>query len=215
MKTKITGLILIFIIMGMVPLFALQTCSAPVKTVFSAENTEDAKSAVSMSSAEQKLCGLIAAQYNEDWNDEMLDAVSVLIKTGYSVSPDQFDLENRSVYMTEQNRKDKWKARYAEYTARIANSISQTKNLYICYNNKPVYTPYFASSKGYTEKSDTYEHLISVASPWDQFSAVKNQTDSMAGVCLNGLQFLTDQGENAENALLWYLPLCEIQTIPQ
>lgn len=213
MKIKITGLILIFIIMGMVPLLALQSCNSNIKSILPSENIEDPTTKEPpLNSTDQTLYGLIAAQFNEEWNNETLSAVSILIKTNYAVQPDKYNLKDNSVYITEQEMKDQWKEHYTDYATRIADSISKTKHLYICYKGVPVYTPYSSVSKGYTEKNETYTHLISVASPWDLFSAEKN-TETMSGVSLNGLQFLTDSGEDSKSALLWYLPLCEIQTI--
>lgn len=65
------------------------------------ENSESEKSPLT----ESDLCGMVAAKYNENYCEETLKALTIIIYTNYIVSPDSYDLSDIDICLPESKAK--------------------------------------------------------------------------------------------------------------
>lgn len=151
------------------------------------------------------LCGITAAVCKKSYCGEAVKAIAILINTDYSAQPENFDLNDKSVYLKEDNISDK------EYYAKVKNAVNSVKELYLINGKEKSFVPYNESSCGYTLNSEKNDSIISVASPWDCFFENYDKNTECIGVSLSGLNYLCQNGAKAEDALKWYLPNFEIK----
>ncbi|MGN0449042.1 MAG: hypothetical protein ACI4G0_01585 [Ruminococcus sp.] len=154
------------------------------------------------------LVGLTAALCNENFSDEAIKAIAILINTDYEVNPDYFDLENKDVYLS----KDTLDNSDKEYYLKVESIVNSTQRKSLTVHNEKFFIPYSQSSCGYTLDSEDCEYITSVASPWDCFSQSYDENSQCVGVSINGINYLCNNGAGAEQALKWYLPEFQINT---
>lgn len=204
-KKKITACVLLLVLMALLP-FSAAKCSDgfenSTKTVTSSSNSSKIDNKNNSDSSDNVLNGLTAAVCKNSYCNETIKAIAILINTDYSVSQEKFDLNNKSVYLSENDLDNSDK----EYYSRIIDIVNSAKEITLTVDNKKVYIPYFKNSCGYTLDSKENEYIISVASPWDCFSESYDKNAECTGVSLDGVEYLCRNGASAEEALKWYLP---------
>ena len=66
------------------------------------ENSESEKSPLT----ESDLCGMVAAKYNENYCEETLKALTIILYTSYIVSPDSYDLSDIDICLPESKARE-------------------------------------------------------------------------------------------------------------
>lgn len=74
------------------------------------------------------------------------------------------------VYLTEEERRERWGAQYALWEERIEEAVRDTDGVYLVYDGEPITACFHASSAGYTETGaavwgNSVPYLVSVSSP--------------------------------------------------
>lgn len=206
---KILACTLLLVLMALLPFTAVKCSTNSSKnesklTSSTGKTNNDTKGS---DESNEILVGLTAAICNEDFSDEAIKAIAIIINTDYEVNPDYFDLDNKEFYLTEDGL-DNSKLEYYSKIEHILNSMDK-KTLTI--RNEKVFIPYSKISCGYTLKSEDCKYITSVASPWDCFLQEYDENAECIGVSVNGINYLCKNGANAEQALKWYLPEFEIK----
>lgn len=211
MKIKVFFLILIFLVMGIIPVISMGNAS--VKTFEKnkiTQNSVSTKNNKNQKSENSVLEGLLYARYSEDLNDEALKAFAVLFNNNLNKDKKSYDLEDKNIYISDLELKEEYPDNYSNIKEKIKNIINETNGVYIYNDNKTVFVPYSECSSGVTYTDEKYENLISVASPWDKISEKFNKDIKCVGVSLEGIKFLSNYYDY-KTALLWYLPKYEIK----
>ncbi|MCH5297891.1 MAG: hypothetical protein J1E85_09500 [Ruminococcus sp.] len=211
MKMKVIAILLMLTLMAFLP-FAVAKCGTKTKiqnTMSTADNAKYESEVDDNSQLDEDkiLCGLVAALYKSDYSDETVKAITILLNNNYSLEPNKFDLSDNSVFLYTENADNSTQEIYSK----IENIISSSKELLIYSDNKNVYIPYSIISNGNTVYNENYSYISPVASPWDCFSKEYDKNSECVGVSIEGLDYLCKNGMNAEEALNWYLPNCEIK----
>lgn len=190
MKFKIMMIVCFFVLMAAVPMMLIGGAVNPV--VRQPENTgilsEDLSEKEIVCQAATSLC-------DENFNDEAIKAVTVLVKNNYNLQPESY-------------KGIKYSSKKEIYT--------KVKNLYNSDleirddNLQQCFIPYSDCSNGFTYADSSYTYLDAVASPWDCYSENYNESNKCIGVSLSGIKYLCDEGLTAEEALRWYLPKLSI-----
>lgn len=206
MKRKIIAAVLFLVIMALLPPITVKCSSSRSDFGQTSENNGSDKNGNNFDS-DDLLCKITAEIYQENYCDEALRAIVILLRTDISADKSKFVVNEKSSDSKENaNNSDK------ELYSKINRVINSSKEL-ITLNGKTKFIPYCDSSNGATSKSKDYTYLCSVASPWDCFSEQYDSQAECAGVSLNGLNYLCQNGYSAEEALKWYLPNFEISKL--
>ena len=83
------------------------------------ENSESEKSPLT----ESDLCGMVAAKYNENYCEETLKALTIILYTNYIVSPDSYDLSDIDICLPESKAENSVKENYNK----IKSAVSSVK----------------------------------------------------------------------------------------
>ena len=216
MKSKILAVVLVLIVMAVIPIITMQNGfylftnnSSDTKTA--TENTTQAPTVNNNYDNQQVLQGLLYAKHSDDVTDEALKAMAVIFQTDLKADKYCFDLEDKSIYCSEEELKSKYENSYKEIKERITSITESVKNIYIFSNDEICYVPYAQCSSGCTFADENYPGLLSVASPWDRLSKNYSNDNRCAGVSLDGIVFLTENKNDYKTALMWYLPNYEIR----
>lgn len=206
---KILACSLLLVLMALLPFTAVMCSSDTDKsknrlTSSTGKSINDTKS----SDNNEILVGLTAALCNENFSDEAIKAIAILLNTDYEVNPDYFDLENKDVYLS----KDEIDNSVKEYYSRVESIVKSMGKKSLTTNNEKFFIPYSQSSCGYTLDSKECEYIKSVASPWDCFSKSYDESSQCVGVSIDGINYLCKNGASAEQALKWYLPEFQINS---
>lgn len=205
---KILACGLLLILMALLPFTAVKCSDGTKNEIKLTSSTVNSKSDNNNNAdTNEKLVGLTAAICNENFSDEAIKAIAILINTDYEVNPDYFDLEDKEIYLSE-NTLDNSQKEYYSKVEEIVKSMNK-KNLTV--KNEKVFIPYSQISCGHTLDSEGYEYITSVASPWDCFSQSYDENTECIGVSIIGINYLCQSGASAEKALKWYLPEFEIK----
>lgn len=97
-----------------------------------------------------------------------------------------------------------------ELLKRIEKLYNSNSEIYFTYNENAVYIPCSVCSNGATAKSEKYNYLCSVASPWDCDCQSFNNGNACEGVSMYGVDYLCKKGYSAEDTLKYYLPKLKI-----
>lgn len=208
MKIKVLSIILLFVVMAFLP-FVATNCEKKSQQTLSSTQDYAIKADENYKKSNDKasvLSGLVFALCDEKSCDEYIKAVTILMNTNYTSKPDDFDLSNEDIYISE----DKINNSDLELYNKINNIVNSNIEFYLRYNDKIVYIPYSKCSNGHTVYDEQYPYLSAVGSPWDCFSE-NCKEDDVSGVSLDGIKYLCSEGESAEKALLWYLKDFEIK----
>lgn len=206
---KILACSLLLVLMALLPFTAVKCSGNSDKnknrlTSSTGKTINDKK----ISDNNEILVGLTATLCNENFSDEAIKAIAILLNTDYEVNPDYFDLEDKEVYLSK-NEIDNSEKEYYLKVEKIVNSMER-KSLTV--NNEKFFIPFSQSSCGYTLDSKECEYIKSVASPWDSFSKSYDESSQCVGVSINGINYLCNNGASAEQALKWYLPEFQINS---
>ena len=179
---------------------------SPVLAIFFADGNNTDNKVTSLPETEEldsynQVISITLTMIDEDFCDEGILAALAIADNNVKfleenkIVPDTFSEKNKNAKL-EQKIKELYKK----------------TDIQISFNNKRVYIPAVKLSKGYTETTEEYSYIRSVASPWDCFdeSYVYNK-DYPAGVSMKGIDYLCKDGMNFEEALKWYLPDFEIK----
>lgn len=169
-----------------------------------AETTATEKVNISKSEKEI-LCGLVAAEYRDEYCDEALKALAVILYTDYSLSPESFDLSDKNVCIYKENADES-----INFT-RIESAVDGVYKKTLCVDGKAFFVPFSYVSDGKTEKSKDYPYLYSVASAWDFYSQDYSDKAECIGVSMYGVNYLCENGSEFTDALKWYLPDFEVR----
>ena len=204
---KILACSLLLVLMALLPFTAVK-CSSDTDKTKNRLTSSTGKTINDEKNSDNKeiLVGLTSALCNENFSDDAIKAVAILINTDYKVNPDFFDLENKEVYLS----KDELDNSLKEYYSRVEKIVNSIDKKTLTANNENFFIPYSQSSCGYTLASEDCEYITSVASPWDCFSQSYDESSQCIGVSIDGIDYLCKNGANAEQALKWYLPEFEI-----
>lgn len=191
MRNKITALMCLLLAMAALPAMVVQfsghgiDLSANAATKDSAKKTSYTEKGGIICKAAAKLCG-------EDFCDEAVKAVLILINTDYILNDDFSEIEENTAS--------------EELLPKIKKAYNSVSELYLSKDGEALYIPYSNISNGKTIVSETYPYLCSVASPWDCLDESFSENIECTGVSLRGINYLCEKGYSAEDALLWYLP---------
>lgn len=199
MKTRIPAIILLLIFMAVLPFAAAITAKTNNKTSKSSNTAaiEKSKSAAASGTDtdDELIClNLISSIIKDDYCDEALKAIAILVNTNYKARPSEYD---------EYNNSD------TEISDSIKAAYKKAEKQTLLFENTEVYIPYSRCSNGSTYDGD-YTYLSPVASPQDCFSEEYSDDIICCGVSLDGINYLCSNGMNAEQALLYYLPKLEL-----
>lgn len=81
------------------------------------ENSESEKSPLT----ESDLCGMVAAKYNENYCEETLKALTIIIYTNYIVSPDSYDLSDIDICLPESKAENSVKENYNKIKSAVSS----------------------------------------------------------------------------------------------
>lgn len=202
MKRKIVAIVLFLLIMALLPPVAVK-CSglkSDLGQTFDVEETDDSEKVFD---SDELLCKLTSELYKDDYCDEALKAIVILLRTDLLADKSKFDINGEDFGFAEDDNSDK------ELSSKIKGVINSSKEL-ITLDGKAEYIPYCEASSGATADSEEYTYLCSVASPWDCYCQSYDPTADCVGVSLSGVNYLCQNGASAEEALKWYLPYLEI-----
>lgn len=199
---------LLLILMALLPFTAVKCSDGTKNEIKLTSSTVNSKSGNNNNAdTNEILVGLTAAICNENFSDEAIKAIAILINTDYEVSPDYFDLEDKEIYLSENTLYNSQK----EYYSRVEEIVKSMNKKNLTVKNKKVLIPYSQISCGRTLDSEDCEYITSVASPWDCFSQSYDENAECIGVSIIGINYLCQSGASAEKALKWYLPEFEIK----
>lgn len=111
-------------------------------------------------SADEYICGVVAAEMPALYHEEALKAQAVAAFTfackRKSENKDKdYDITNDHTvdqsYISRESLQSKWGDKADEYIGKIEAAVKETKNLLITYNHKPITAVYHAVSSGLTE----------------------------------------------------------------
>lgn len=208
LKVRILSFGILLVIMALLPVVAVK-CSFADSNYKASSATNDSVSNIKADEIDKNkiLCGLLAGEYKENYCKEALKAVAILINTDYAVKPESFDVNDKDICIFEEDTDNSLRENYSKIED-VFDSVSELK---ISVNDEFKYIPYSDTSNGNTVKSESYEYLTCVASPWDCYSEGYSEETQCVGVSLNGIDYLCKNGASAEEALKWYLPNCKIE----
>lgn len=81
------------------------------------ENSESEKSPLT----ESDLCGMVAAKYNENYCEETLKALTIILYTNYIVSPDSYDLSDIDICLPESKAENSVKENYNKIKSAVSS----------------------------------------------------------------------------------------------
>ena len=81
------------------------------------ENSESEKSPLT----ESDLCGMVAAKYNENYCEETLKALAIILYTNYIVSPDSYDLSDIDICLPESKAENSVKENYNKIKSAVSS----------------------------------------------------------------------------------------------
>lgn len=81
------------------------------------ENSESEKSPLT----ESDLCGMVAAKYNENYCEETLKALTIILYTNYIVSPDSYDLSDIEICLPESKAENSVKENYNKIKSAVSS----------------------------------------------------------------------------------------------
>ncbi len=190
MKKKIIGLLLILAIMASIPL-VFNNKKLDFKPFFKNKSAHPTKSAV--------ITGIAANNFRKRYSGETLKAIILILNTNYRLNK-----ADKKDYITKSDFIKKYK-KGKEYYSKIEKTVNNMKDEFITYHSKPVYIPYFKTSKGYTEKSKKYPYLNAVGCPWDKLKKDYKSSNNSLGVSINSLDKICSLGVNYKDAVKRFL----------
>ena len=210
MKEKIIFIILMLALMALLPFVTAKCSNSEINMSNTSATADAAKNSEDNSDKDSNalLCALVAAKYKDDYCDETLKALAIILNTNYKVNPDSFKLDDKSICLYEKDANNSVKDAYPKIKE-CAKSVKE-KTLWI--ESKAFFIPFSLSSNGHTYESPDYDYIFSVASPWDCYQKDYSENTECIGVSISGVNYLCKKGSSYEEALKWYLPQFEIKS---
>lgn len=206
MKEKAIFIILMLTLMALLPFVAAKCSNTDLNMSKTSATADTAKESENNSDKDALLCALVAAKYKDDYCDDTLKALAIILNTNYKVNPDSFKLDDKSICLYEKDANNSVKDAYPK----IKECVKSVKEKTLCIESKAFFIPFSLTSNGHTYESPDYNYLFSVASPWDCYQKDYSENTECIGVSINGVNYLCKQGNSYEEALKWYLPQFEI-----
>ncbi len=203
--------------MAVIP-FAAAKCSIKsvhitgTSTADIAKKSKKSDEKLTDSSADNKteiLSGLVAAYYDEEYSEETLKAIAVILNTNYKTDRNSFNLNDSKVFISKEKADKSLKDGYDK----IEKAVISSKELYLQNNNKLLFIPCCTCSNGSTVDSKKYDYIKSIASPWDCYSKNYNENNICEGVSIDGIDYLCKNGASVQEALKWYLPDFDVKKL--
>ncbi|WP_144511992.1 stage II sporulation protein D [Bacillus sp. FJAT-22090] len=130
---------------------------------------------------ETYVLGVVAAEMPVTFHEEALKAQSIAART-YVLRETNYGKKSidktvqKQVYVTEEERKKKWGASFAQYEEKLQKVIASTEGQIIVYNDQLITAMFFSSSNGQTESAENYSgnaipYLVSVPSQAEELYA--------------------------------------------
>ncbi len=133
---------------------------------------------------EEYLIGMLAATIPLEYNEEVLKAQSILLRSwclslakwenGYSVIPEE-KLRNR--YLSPEDFRLAWPEDYEEKQEQLQTILKETEGMVLLKGGQIVAPPFFRVSNGKTRKVEEYQ---AYASAWDYIQVLECPEDVMA-----------------------------------
>jgi hypothetical protein len=174
---------MILVLMGSIPLFT--TNNKIIKDFSKTYSVKDKKS-----SDKEILYGIVANNYKNEYCDETLKVMSIILYTNYKYNSKDINKINEKDFIKKYGEK--------KYT-KLKSTVDSVYGKYLTYKGKIKYIPYFYKSCGYTKSSKKYPYIKEVASPWDN-----SKSKNTVGISFNGINQLCKNGCNYQEALQWY-----------
>lgn len=190
MKKHIIALILTAGFLFMIPLFTVKNISCD--NIVSSFNSDKENNS-------GYLANLLAYEFREDYNEECLKAVAIILNSNYKAGVKCKSLSKMDFIK-------KYKGGESYYSI-IEKTVKETENICIKYKGKPAAVPYAYITSGNCESEQPY--LRDTQSPWDLINN-SYTFDAPEGVSLNGINELCRNGLSCDEALYHYLKNIEI-----
>lgn len=193
MKKKLIVLTLILVLMWSIPLFT--TNNMIIKDFKNKFLTvKDSKKSADLQLTDKEIIYCLTAErYKDEYCDEVIKAMSIILYSNYKFKPSDFKLNNKY--------RDEFIFKYGKKKfKKMTNAIDNVYGNIITYKNKPAYIPCYYKSSGNTKGSKKYPYIKNAASPWDN-----TKSNHKVCVSLNGINQLCKKGYNYKEALGWYL----------
>ena len=209
MRQKIIFIIVLLLVMATLPLAICKNFTKNLsKQTFSEKDKQsEIFNGNSQDFTKETLASLVAAQYRDEYNEETLKAIAVIIHTNYKTKPDSFNFDDNDIYISENDADSSLKENYYKIKTAVDGVYEKT----LCQNDKAFYIPYSYLSNGTTKTDEEFPYIQNVASPWDCYSNEYDEDSDCIGISLYGLNYLCKKGYDYASALKWYLPDFEIK----
>ena len=209
MRQKIIFIIVLLLIMATLPLAISKnfTQNTLKQTIFAKSEQSGNKDIKTKDFSEESLCSLVAALYREEYSEEALKAMAIILHTNYKTKPESFDFNDTNVFLPENKADNSLKENFNIIRAAVNEVYDKT----LCQNDKAFFIPYSYLSDGTTKTDDEFPYIQSIASPWDCYSNEYDEDNYCVGISLYGLNYLCENGYDYSSALKWYLPDFEIK----
>ena len=219
MRLKIIFIVVLLLSMAALPIVVSGTITAKKPQKASALKSEQTKISKTEQNSElktkdsedsfskEKLCGLTAALYQENYNIETIKSIALILNTNFKAQPERYDFDDKDICIYEDEAENSLRENYSL----IKSAVDEVYEKTLCQNDKAFYIPYSDFSNGTTKTNSDYPYLQNIASPWDCYCDKYDEDAECVGVSLYGLNYLCNQGYDYESALKWYLPDFEIK----
>ena len=103
MRQKIIFIIVLLLVMATLPLAISKNFTKNIsKQTFSEKDKQsEIFNGNSQDFTKETLASLVAAQYRDEYNEETLKAIAVIIHTNYKTKPDSFNFDDSDIYISE------------------------------------------------------------------------------------------------------------------
>ncbi|MBR4866059.1 MAG: SpoIID/LytB domain-containing protein, partial [Clostridia bacterium] len=198
MKKPIVSLLLC-ILCFLIPVWVLSVVEDPMEEEEKAEIPRDEdlievlfSDEIKTMTIEKYLVGTLSAEMPASYPEEALKAQAIAARSNllYKMElrdryPQQAshkdadicaDYAHCQAFATEEEQKEKWGEKYEEKHAKMAKAVTDTQNVFLTYEGRPVSALFHAISSGKTESAadvwggNGIPYLISVESEWDKGS---------------------------------------------
>lgn len=184
MKNKIFMLLIILILMIFLPVYFTKSLSFAdiTDTVMQQENQE-----------KKIVKGLVAGNFNPEYNEETLKAMTLILKWNYKIDPDKA----YKAYVSKKDFTEKYEKKDYKKIKNAVNevydySIELTTDAYIEIN--------------YITTANTENEIIkNYANPWDLLTKEYDDTKEITGISLNTLNTLCNNGLDYKQALSYFI----------
>ena len=149
------------------------------------------------------LTAQLAAEFSEDYCDEALEAIAIVLNSNYDAKNPAVS-DRREAQISRQAFLKKY-TNGELYYSKLENIVAKTNGKTLKYCGETVYIPLTELSAGYTVPSKDYPYLKAAPSPWDVLEKSVGKNTAQTAVSLNGINELCKSGLSAAQALRHYI----------